>query len=158
MIRKFLIAAAALAIPAAAVASPSAVFLRKAIDGNYSEVMLGRQIQARGASGQVRNFGAMLVRDHGKGLAQAQQIADRKNVRHAAAMTPEARHEMKVLRRLSGRSFDREVRRYMINDHIKDIAEFKAQVRSGDRATSGYAAATVPVMQHHLSVARSIRG
>src|SRR4051812_6562597 len=64
MIRKFLIAAAALAIPAAAVASPSAVFLRKAIDGNYSEVMLGRQIQARGASGQVRNFGAMLVRDH----------------------------------------------------------------------------------------------
>jgi hypothetical protein len=46
----------------------------------------------------------------------------------------------------------------MINDHLKDIAAFRAQVRSGDRATAGYAAATVPVMQHHLAMARAIRG
>jgi predicted outer membrane protein len=79
-------------------------------------------------------------------------------LRIPATLTPEARHEQVVLRRLSGRSFDREVRRYMIEDHLKDIAKFRAQARSGDRSTSGYAAATVPVMQHHLSVARSIRG
>jgi predicted outer membrane protein len=62
-----------------------------------------------------------------------------------------------VLRSLSGRAFDREVRRYMINDHLKDIAAFRAQARSGERATAGYAAATVPVMQRHLAMARSIR-
>jgi hypothetical protein len=45
----------------------------------------------------------------------------------------------------------------MINDHVKDIAKFRAQARSGDRATAGFAAATIPVMQHHLSTARSIR-
>jgi putative membrane protein len=115
-------------------------------------------IQNRGASPQVRSFGAMLARDHSKGLAQAQAIAARLHLRIPTTLTPEARHEQVVLRRLSGRSFDREVRRYMIDDHQKDIAKFRAQARSGDRATSGYAAATVPVMQHHLQTARAIRG
>ena len=158
MIRKLLFAAAALTVSAAALAAPPAVFLKDAIQGNYSETVLGRMIQNRGASAQVRDLGRMLVTDHGKGLAQAQAIADRLHLRIATRLTPEARHEQVVLRRLNGRSFDREVRRYMIEDHLKDIAQFRAQARSGDRATSGYAAATVPVMRHHLAVARSIRG
>lgn len=157
MFRKMLFAAA-IAIPAAAVAAPPAAFLKDAIQGNFSEVTLGRMIQQRGASDQVRNFGAMLVEDHSKGLSQAQAIASRMHLHIATTLTPEARHEQIVLRRLSGRAFDREARRYMIDDHQKDIAKFSAQARSSDRATSGYASATVPVMQHHLSVARSIKG
>ena len=134
------------------------MFLREAIQGNFSEVTLGRIIQNRGASPQVRQFGAMLVRDHSNGLAQAQRIAARLHLRIPATLAPEARHERMLLRNRSGRAFDREVRRYMINDHLKDIAAFRAQARSGDRATAGYAAATVPVMQHHLAMARAIRG
>lgn len=157
MLRSFVVAAA-IALPASASAAPPAAFLKDAIRGNFSEVTLGRIIENRGASPQVRDFGAMLVRDHSNGLAQAQQIASRLRLRIPATLAPEARREQFVLRRLSGRAFDREVRRYMINDHLKDIAKFRAQAHSGDRATSGYAAATVPIMQHHLSVARSIRG
>jgi putative membrane protein len=157
MIRK-LVFGTALLCASAAIAAPPAVFLKKAIAGNFSEVTLGRMIQNRGSSPQVRQFGGMLVSDHGKGLAQAQQIASRLHLRIPATLTPEARAEQARLRNLSGRAFDREVRRYMINDHQKDIAEFKQQVHSGDRATSGYAAATVPIMQHHLAVARSIPG
>jgi putative membrane protein len=156
MLRKLLIAAA-LVIPAGAIAAPPAAFLRDAIQGNFSEVTLGRVIQNRGASPQVRQFGAMLVRDHSNGLAQAQQIAARLRLRIPATLTPEARSEQRLLTHLNGRAFDREVRRYMINDHLKDIAAFRAQARSGDRATAGYAAATVPVMQRHLAMARSIR-
>jgi putative membrane protein len=156
MIRTLLIAAV-LAIPTAASAAPPSVFLRDAIRGNFSEVTLGRMIQSRSASPQVRQFGAMLVRDHSKGLAQAQQIAARLRLRIPATLTPEARSEQVRLRHLNGRAFDREVRRYMINDHLKDIAEFREQARSGDRLTSRYASATVPVMQHHLTTARSIR-
>ena len=156
MLRKILIATA-IAVPAAAIAAPPATFLRDAIQGNFSEVTLGRIIQNRGASPQVRHFGAMLVRDHSNGLAQAQRISARLGLRIPATLTPEARSEQRLLRHLNGRAFDREVRRYMINDHRKDIAEFRAQARSGDRATAGYAAATVPVMRRHLLTAQSIR-
>jgi putative membrane protein len=99
----------------------------------------------------------MLVSDHSKGLAQAQAIASRLRLRIPATLTPEARSEQRRLQRLSGHAFDAEVRRYMIEDHQKDIAAFRSQARSGDRATSGYAAATVPVMQRHLATARALR-
>jgi len=157
MLRKIIIASTVL-LSGTAFAAPPAQFLHKAIQGNYSEVTLGRMIQNRSSNPQVRNFGAMLVRDHGRGLAQAQGIAARLRLRIPVSLTPEARRESVVLRHLNGRAFDREVRRYMVNDHQKDIAEFRAQVHSGDRATSGYAAATIPVMQRHLAMARSIRG
>jgi putative membrane protein len=156
MFRKILIVAVAL-VPASVLAAPAPVFLRAAIQGNYSEVSLGRLIQHRGSTQEVRSFGSMLVTDHGKGLQQAQAIADRMHLRIPATLTPEARREQRRLQRLSGRGFDREVRRYMIVDHQNDIALFRSQVRSGDRATAGYAAATIPVMQHHLSMARSLR-
>jgi putative membrane protein len=157
MLRPLMFAAATL-ISTAAVAAPAPVFLTDAIRGNFSEVTLGRIIANRGASPQVRQFGAMLVRDHSNGLAQAQRIAARLRLRIPATLTPEARSERIVLQRLGGRAFDREVRRYMIKDHVEDIAKFRAQARSGDRATAGYAAATVPIMQNHLATARSIRG
>ena len=157
MVRKILFFAL-LASSSAAVAAPSAVFLREAINGNFSEVTLGRMIQNRGGTAQVRQFGAMLVRDHSNGLAQAQRIAARLRLRILPTLTSEARAETGRLRHLSGRSFDLEVRRYMINDHRNDIRDFKAQAQSGDRATAGYAAATVPVMRRHLLAAQAIRG
>jgi putative membrane protein len=141
-----------------ALAAPPATFLKKAIQGNFSEVILGRIIQQRGSTNQVRQFGAMLVGDHSKGLSQAQDIASRMRLRIPATLTPEARAEQRRLQHLSGRAFDRQVRQYMINDHCKDIAEFRAQAHSGDRATSGYASASVPVMEKHLSMAESLRG
>lgn len=156
MRRKFLVATLVL-IPSSVLAAPAAGFLQDAIQGNYSEVTLGRMIQRQGSSQQVRSFGGMLVGDHAKALEQAQGIAARMHLRIPATLSPAARREQRLLQHLSGASFDREVRRYMIEDHQKDIAQFRAQVRSGDRATAGYAAATIPVMQHHLSMARALR-
>jgi len=140
----------------AAVAAPPAVFLREAIQGNYSEVVLGRMVQNRGSSPDVRRFGTMLVRDHGRSLSQAQHIARRLHLRIPARLSPEARAEQRRLQTLHGREFDRELRRFSIDEHRKDIAAFRAQAHSGDRATSAYAAANVPVMQHHLAAARAL--
>lgn len=156
MLRKFL-AASIILIPSSVLAAPAAVFLQDAIQGNYSEVTLGRMIQHQGSSQQVRSFGGMLVGDHTKALEQAQAIAARMHLRIPATLSPAAQREQRLLQHLSGASFDREVRRYMIEDHQRDIAKFRAQVRSGDRATGGYAAATIPVMEHHLSMARALR-
>jgi len=74
MVRKVVLGAL-LVSSSVAVAAPAPAFLRTAIRGNFSEVTLGRMIENRGSTGQVRRFGSMLVTDHSKGLAQAQQIA-----------------------------------------------------------------------------------
>ena len=69
---------------------------------------------------------------------------------------PEARAEYAKLQHLSGRAFDREVRRYMIDDHRKDISEFKEQAQSGDRRTAELARMQLPVLRKHLRIAESL--
>lgn len=152
-----LLFATLLAVPAVAIAEPPAKFVTDAVRGNYSEATLGRMIQARGSTAHVRQFGAMLVSDHMKGLSQSQAVARHMNMRVPLKMMPEAAHAQMLLRKLRGAAFDREVRRYMIDDHTKDIAEYRDQVRTGNRWTIGYAAATIPALQRHLAMARSIR-
>ena len=157
MFRKLALTAALL-IPVAAAAAPAEQFVRDAVQVNASDVILGRLIASRGASPAVRSFGAVLVRDHGRGLAKAQALAARLRIRAPAILTPEAGNELARLRRLSGRAFDLEVRRYMVQDHRNQLAEFRAQVRGGDKRTIGFAAATIPVLQRHRAIAKSISG
>lgn len=155
--RRMFLFAAAILVAGPAVAAPPAKFLKDAIQGDYSESTLGKLIQARGASAEVRAFGAMLNRDHTNGLAQARAVAAREHLNIRPTMAPEARTERTRLHRLSGASFDREVRRYMIDDHKKDIANFEKQARTGDRPTAALANATLPVLRKHLATAESIR-
>lgn len=155
MRRLYLFAAAAM-LAGQAAASP-AHFLKDAIRDDYSELTLGRLIQVRGASPEVRNFGAMLARDHALALAQAQQVAARKHLAVRPTMVQEARDELYRLRRLSGARFDREVRRYMIDDHQKDIAEFRQETRTGDRATAALADSALPTLRKHLATALALR-
>jgi putative membrane protein len=157
MFRQSLIAAALL-IPAPALAAPDAHFLMDAIHGDYSEVTLGKLIQQRGSSAKVRDFGATLVTDHSKGLTEAEDLAKRLHMSISPAMAPEARTEQAKLQHLRGAAFDREVKRYMVQDHEKDIAEFKRQAKNGDKYTARFATATLPVLQKHLDIAKSLPG
>lgn len=157
MFRSFVFATALLA-PSILVAAPASHFMKDAIQGDFSEATLGKLIQQRGSSAQVRDFGSTLVKDHSAGLSQAQEVAGRLHLRIRPSMMPEARTELAKLGHMRGRAFDREVKRYMVRDHEKDLAEFKKQAKEGDRTSAAFAAATIPVLQKHLAIARSIRG
>ena len=156
MIRKLILVAASLT-SAAAFAAPPRSFLSDAIKGDNSEATLGRVIAARGYSAQVKSFGATLTRDHSNARVQAAAVARSFGMVPSRAMMPEARSEMRKLERMRGPAFDREVRRYMIDDHRKDIATFKAQARNGERRTASLARAQLPVLRKHLRLAESIR-
>jgi putative membrane protein len=157
MLRKLIFVAACMT-STVAFAAPPRSFLTDAIKGDNSEATLGRLIAARGSTAQVRSFGNTLTRDHTNARAQAAALARSYGLRPPTSMMPEARSEQRRLERLRGRAFDMEVRRYMIDDHRKDIATFERQVRTGDRRTSALARAQLPVLRKHLSIAESIRG
>jgi putative membrane protein len=156
MTRKILFVAALL-VSTSASAAPASKFLSDAIKGDNSETTLGRLIASRGHSASVRSFGRTLERDHSAARVQAVSLARRMDVPVPTAMMPEARAEMRKLEGLRGRAFDREVRRYMIHDHQKDISEFQDQARHGDRRTATLAREQLPVLRKHLSIAGSLR-
>lgn len=152
-----LLAVSALMLPGVAQAKSAARFLSDAIKGDNSEIMLGRLARERGASRAVRTFGETLERDHGRARLAAVAAARREHVAVPGTMMAEARAEYDLLRRMSGRSFDREFARYMVQDHRKDVAEFEEQARRGDRTTSRLAAQTLPDLRKHLRMARALK-
>lgn len=155
MFRKLLFTGLILA-SAAASAAPASKFLSDAIKGDNSETRLGRVIVQRGNSAQVRAFGNTLVRDHSMARVQAAAVARAMYVPVPTSMMSEAHSEMRKLERMRGPSFDREVRRYMVDDHLKDIAKFEAQARNGDRRTAALARAQLPTLRKHLRIAESL--
>lgn len=148
--------AATMLTAGAAQAASEQAFIRKAMQGDNSETRLGTLAMQRGASPGVRDFGQMLVRDHAGAKQDAVRVARRLGVAPTSQMAAEARAEERRLSRLSGRAFDSEFARYMIEDHRKDIDEFQKQARSGGPQTRRLAEQTLPVLRHHLQVARDL--
>lgn len=154
-----LIAAIALA-PMAAKADPPAQFLRKAITGDNSEMMLGRLAQSRGDSASVRNYGKTLESDHWDARADVQATARRMRLGYIAnvrTIAPEARAEQRRLNGLRGRAFDREFIRYMVDDHRKDIGAFRDEAREGNDLAAQLARRQLPTLQKHLDTALSLQ-
>ena len=156
MFRTLLVAAIAITATAAN-AAPPRQFLSDAIKGDNGEMRLGRLIAQRGQSAQVRSFGLTLSRDHSAARAQAALLARSMGMRAPRTAMTEASHEFFKLSHLRGYAFDREVRRYMIDDHREDIAKFVAQARTGDRRTAALARAQLPTLRKHLRIAQSLR-
>jgi putative membrane protein len=144
-------------VAAPATAKPAPAFLKSAAQGDNSEVALGRLAEQRGGSAGVRDYGRTLARDHGNHLGQVQAAARREHVVLPGGMKPDARQTYKHLQRLRGRDFDRMFVQHMIADHRKDIADYEAQARTGDRVTANLARQTLPTLREHLRIAQGLR-
>ena len=155
-LRVALTLAASTGFATSALAAGDKSFLKKALEGDNSEIRLGRMAEQNGSSAGTRNFGHMLNIDHAKAKADALPVATAHGLAATDDMAPEATEEAGKLKRLSGASFDREFASYMVKDHKKDIADFEKQARSGDRSTARLARATLPALRQHLAMAERL--
>jgi putative membrane protein len=137
--------------------SKSRDFLKDAMQGDSSEVMLGKLAADQGGSTEAKHFGQMLVDDHSMHLKKLEQLASAENVPTDTEPTGAANNEAKKLAKLQGGQFDHELADYMIKDHRKDIAEYeKASRMSGD--VGKLARETLPTLHKHLSAAEKLKG
>jgi putative membrane protein len=133
-------------------------FLKKALEGDNSEIALGQLAEQHGSSVGIRDFGQMLHDDHTASKANVLPVAQAHGVADTSEMAPEANVEARKLSRLSGRAFDHEFARYMVADHEHDIADFEREVRQGDSATATLARETLPDLRKHLAMAQHLAG
>jgi putative membrane protein len=138
--------------PARAAGAPRD-FLKIAIKGDNSEIMLGRLGERRAATPAARNFSQTLVADHSRARSEAARLAARLHIRPPRGPEKEAVEERNRLRDLSGWAFDREFARYMVEDHHKDIAGFRAQAGANDGPVSALARHQLPTLRKHLDMA-----
>lgn len=141
---------------AAAPASPSQ-FVTDAIKGDNSEIMLGQYAADHGASASTKEFGRVLSADHTKAKEQMSNVAQQVGVTPPTESMPEAQAEMRKLQSLKGTNFDAEFASYMVDDHQKDIAKFRAEANAKNGPASSMAAQQLPVLRKHLKMAQALQ-
>ena len=147
---------AAALMPLSARADSPREFLNQALQGDNSEIMLGNLAADRARDPAVRDFGRTLVSDHSKARGEVLDAGRRYGIRPTREMAPEAREERDRLMGLRGRDFDREFIRYMIDDHRKDIGDFRDEAREHHGSVSDLAGRQLPTLREHLRIAMSL--
>jgi putative membrane protein len=145
-----------LASSAYAAEKHSEVFIKKAIEGNFAEVEMGKLAQQKGQNDDVKKFGQMLADDHSAANQKAIDAAKSINVTPPDGPNAKQMADYDKLAKESGPRFDRAFASHMVMDHEKDIAEYKKEAKQSD-AAGEYAKAQIPVLQKHLDTAKSLR-
>jgi putative membrane protein len=122
-------------------------FMKKAAKGGMMEVAMGQVAEQKGQSDDVKSFGKRMVTDHGKANDELKSIASKKGVQ-----LPTKEHTAKW-------TSDKAYIDMMVQDHEKDLAEFKEEANSGsDPDVKKFADDTAKMVQEHLDLAKETQG
>ena len=137
--------------------SPDANFYESAAHGGIAEVEMGKLAQEKAQSKAVKDFGAMMVKDHSAANDKLKAIATKKGIELPTKPSIAQMATKTKLQVLSGETFDKSYVRTMVDDHVKDIAEFEKEARGGkDAEAKAFATATLPTLREHLKHIREV--
>jgi putative membrane protein len=122
-------------------------FMKKAAKGGMMEVAMGRVAEQKAQSEDVKSFGKRMVTDHSKANDELKSIASKKGFQ-----LPSKEHNVKW-------TSDKAYIDAMVQDHEKDLAEFKEEASSGsDPDLKKFADDTANMVQEHLDLAKETQG
>jgi len=130
-------------------------FLKQAVQGDLSEVKMGKLAQQNGESEDVKQFGQTLEQDHGQHLQKAQQMAQQMGVTPPTEPMAKAQKVYDRLSKEHGAKFDKAFAKAMVKDHKEDIAKYKKEAKKSGELGQ-FAQQTVPTLEKHLQMAQSI--
>ncbi|HUH33211.1 MAG TPA: DUF4142 domain-containing protein [Daejeonella sp.] len=132
-------------------------FLVKAAGGGMMEVQLGEIADKNANSQGVKNFGIMMIKDHGKSNEELKAVASSKKVIIPATIDEEHQKHIDELTTLRGAEFDEKYMAMMVEDHRQDIELFEQAAKMEDPVISDFANKTLPVLTKHLNAAQKIK-
>jgi putative membrane protein len=144
---------------AGAVSGTDKDFILAAAQGGMLEVRLGEVAEKKGASQEVKAFGAMMVSDHGKAGEDLKSVAAKHGIEVPGDL--DAKHKAIVdrLAKLSGSAFDKAYIDEMLKDHMKDASAFQGVAKNAnDPDVKAFAQRTLPIIKAHLAKIKSIAG
>jgi putative membrane protein len=132
-------------------------FVNKAGVGGMAEVKFGQIAADKAASADVKRFGQHMVTDHTKANNELKEICTRKGLDLPKQLDAKHQQMLERLEKLSGREFDREYMKMMVDGHKEMMELFEAASRDPlDPALKTFAAKTLPTIKEHYDMARQI--
>lgn len=134
-----------------------AEFLVKAYSGGMLEVQLGKLAMAHAAHKGVRDFGVLMMHDHGMGGDTLRSLAMGKQIVLPDSVSNDQKKERDDLMKKHGLEFDRSYIHLMVMDHKEDIEEFeKAAKNANDPDIRALAQRDLTMLQEHLDSAQRL--
>lgn len=143
---------------AIAVNKTDADFLVKAMEGGLMEVELGQIAQQKSQNKRVKDFGEMMVKDHGAAGEKIKNLGASLNVTLPHMTGDEKSKEIRDLNEKKSTRFDKAYIDEMVDDHKKDIREFESASNNVENADiRAFIVATLPVLRKHLDSCSAIQ-
>jgi putative membrane protein len=141
------------------VSSADKMFVKKAAQGGMLEVQLGQVAQDQAASPDVKNFGSMMVTDHGKANDELKSIVATKGITLAGSLDAKHQKMLDNLKAKSGQAFDEAYIAAMTKAHNADDALFQEEASSGsDPDLKAFAAKTdQDVIKKHIAMLQDMK-
>jgi putative membrane protein len=132
-------------------------FLEKANQGSFDEIELGQLALKKSSNDDVKNFAQKMVHDHTMLIDNMKPFANEAGLQppsHASAATEAEKLKLDAL---SGESFDKAYIKAMVQDHSKDLAEFRAEAKAtGYPAFKSAVEQGEQVVREHLEMINQI--
>lgn len=132
-------------------------FAQKAAAAGLAEVAEANIALDKATDPQVKQFAQTMVTDHTKANNQLTQIAEGKALSLPMKPTKRDQNQADKLRKMSGKTFDRDYIRDQLAAHKQAVALFKRESERGkDADLKQFASQTLPTLQHHLQMAEQL--
>lgn len=126
-------------------------FADGAARGGLMEVMMGELASTNASNKSIKSLGEMMVKDHRSVNEELKKWASAKGYNLPTALDTEKQKKYDDLKAKKGIEFDQAYSDLMVEDHKKDIAEFKKESSDGKEASlKSFASKTLPTLEHHL--------
>lgn len=137
--------------------STDQMFVTQVAIGNKAEIMAGQLAATKGNSAGVREFGQMMVTEHGQAQTDLQNVASGIGVTLPDTVDAEHQALMVRLNSLTGYSFDTAYINSQVKDHQKTLNIFQTEISNGNNTSvRNYASTYLPHIQMHYQKADSL--
>lgn len=136
----------------------SADFLKKVTNSGMAEVQLAKLAQQKATIDAVKNFAAMLERDHTAVNDQVKNLAGQRNVTLPASPSDDKQKMYTDMEKMTGKAFDKEYISMMVKSHNEGISLFEdTKSNASDVDVKNFADKTLPALKMHLDSAKAIQ-
>jgi putative membrane protein len=157
---KHMMLAALIALPVAALAasaSPDMSFYKSLAEGGIAEVRDGKLAQQKSADPKIKDFAAMMVKDHTAANQDLMALAQSKGIKLPGGPGIGADTKKAELEVLSGETFVKSYVKSQVKGHRATVELLQKEISTGqDAQAKAFAQKVLPTVQSHLQAIESI--
>lgn len=141
-------------------ARADAAFMKQAAQNGHAEVEGSKLALTKAVNTQVKGFAQQMVDDHTKSSEELKALAASKGVKLPTEPSMAQKARLKLLQGADGAEFDKRYAEQLgVKAHEDTLKLFqKAAANAKDPDVKAFATKTLPALQHHLQMARELKG